>query len=53
MTWETILNLIHDEWMILLLLLLWSVAGVTIICERVYALWNVLAKSEVFKNRNA
>ena len=51
MTWETILNLIHDEWMILLLLLLWSVAGVTIICERVYALWNVLPKSEVFKNR--
>jgi biopolymer transport protein ExbB/TolQ len=51
MTWETILNLIHDEWMILLLLLLWSVAGVTIICERVYALWNVLAKSEAFKNQ--
>ena len=51
MTWETIANLIHDEWMILLLLLLWSVAGVTIICERVYALWNVLPKSEVFKNR--
>lgn len=51
MTWETILNLIHDEWMILSLLVLWSVAGVTIICERVYALWNVLAKSEVFKNQ--
>jgi len=51
MTWETILNLIHDEWMILLLLVLWSVAGVTIICERVYALWNVLSKSEGFKNR--
>jgi len=50
MTWETISNLIHDEWMILSLLLLWSVAGLTIICERVYALWNVLAKSEVFKN---
>jgi biopolymer transport protein ExbB/TolQ len=51
MTWETISNLIHDEWMILSLLLLWSVAGLTIICERVYALWNVLPKSEVFKNR--
>jgi len=51
MTWETIANLIHDEWMILSLLLAWSVAGVTIICERVYALWNVLPKSEVFKNR--
>ena len=51
MTWETIANLIHDEWMILSLLLAWSVAGVTIICERVYALWNVLPKSEVFKDR--
>ena len=51
MTWETIRSLIHDEWAILLLLLLWSVAGVAVICERIYALWSVLAKSEVFKNR--
>jgi biopolymer transport protein ExbB/TolQ len=51
MTWETIRNLIHDEWVILLLLLVWSVAGVAVICERVYSLWRVLAKSEVFKNR--
>jgi biopolymer transport protein ExbB/TolQ len=51
MTWETISNLIHDEWAILLLLLLWSIAGLTIICERAYSLWNVLPKSEVFKNR--
>jgi biopolymer transport protein ExbB/TolQ len=51
MTWETIRNLIHDEWAILLLLLLWSVAGVAVICERIYALWGVLPKSEVFKNR--
>ena len=51
MTWETIRNLIHDEWAILSLLLLWSVAGVAVICERIYALWGVLPKSEVFKNR--
>ncbi len=51
MTWETIRNLLHDEWPILSLLLLWSVAGVAVICERVYALWGVLPKSEVFKNR--
>ncbi len=51
MSWETIRNLVHDEWVILLLLLVWSVAGVSVICERVYSLWRVLAKSEVFKNR--
>jgi len=51
MSWETIRNLIHDEWVILLLLLVWSVAGVAVICERIYSLWGVLAKSEVFKNR--
>jgi biopolymer transport protein ExbB/TolQ len=51
MTWETIRNLIHDEWAILSLLLLWSVAGVAVICERGYALWGVLGKSETFKNR--
>src|SRR5205085_8022373 len=26
-------------------------AGLTIICERVYSLWNVLPKSEAFKNK--
>ena len=51
MTWETIRNLIHDEWVILLLLLVWSVAGVAVICERIYSLWRVLAKSEGFKRR--
>ncbi len=51
MTWETIRNLIHDEWAILLLLLLWSVAGMAVICERIYALWKVLPRSEAFKNR--
>ncbi len=51
MTWETIRSLVHDEWAILLLLLFWSVAGLAVICERVYTLWGVLPKSEVFKNR--
>ena len=51
MTWETILDLVRKEWFILSLLLFWSLAGLTIICERVYSLWNVLPKSEAFKNR--
>jgi biopolymer transport protein ExbB/TolQ len=48
-TWETISNLIRDEWAILSLLLVWSIAGLTIICERIYSLWKVLPKSEMFK----
>jgi len=51
MTWETILDLVRKEWVILSLLLFWSLAGLTIICERVYSLWNVLPKSEAFKNK--
>src|SRR3954465_9939230 len=51
MSWETIRNLVRDEWLILSLLLAWSLAGLTVICERVYALWNVLPKSEAFKNK--
>jgi len=50
-TWETISNLIRDEWAILSLLLVWSIAGLTIICERVYSLWKVVPKSEVFKTQ--
>jgi biopolymer transport protein ExbB/TolQ len=30
---------------------MWSLAGLTIICERFYSLWNVLPKSEAFKDR--
>lgn len=41
----------RDEWLILSLLLLWSLAGLSVICERVYTLWNVLPKSEAFKNK--
>jgi len=44
-------NLVRDEWVILSLLLAWSLAGLTVICERLYALWNLLPKSEAFKNR--
>ena len=51
MSWETIRNLVRDEWVILSLLLAWSLAGLTVICERFYALWNIIPKSELFKNR--
>lgn len=51
MTWETVRNLVRDEWVILSLLLFWSLAGLTVICERLYTFWNVLPKSEAFKNR--
>jgi biopolymer transport protein ExbB len=51
MSWETIRNLVRDEWVILSLLLAWSLAGLTVICERFYALWNIIPKSETFKNR--
>jgi biopolymer transport protein ExbB len=51
MSWETIRNLVRDEWVILSLLLAWSLAGLTVICERFYALWNILPRSETFKNR--
>lgn len=51
MSWETIRNLVRDEWLILSLLLAWSLAGLAVICERFYALWNLIPKSEAFKNR--
>ncbi len=51
MSWETIRNLVRDEWLILSLLLAWSLAGLAVICERVYALWNLIPKSEAFKDR--
>lgn len=51
MNWETIRDLIRGEWLILSLLLAWSLAGLTIICERIYSLWRVLPKSEAFKTK--
>jgi biopolymer transport protein ExbB len=44
-------NLVRDEWLILTLLLAWSLAGLAVICERLYALWNLIPKSEAFKDR--
>ena len=44
-------NLVRDEWVILSLLLAWSLAGLAVICERLYSLWNLVPKSEAFKNR--
>ena len=51
MSWEMMRNLVRDEWVILTLLLAWSLAGLAVICERMYALWNLIPKSESFKNR--
>ena len=51
MSWETIRNLVRDEWLILSLLLAWSLAGLAVICERLYSLWNILPKSAEFKDR--
>jgi biopolymer transport protein ExbB/TolQ len=51
MSWEMMRNLVRDEWLILSLLLAWSLAGLAVICERLYALWNLVPKSEAFKNR--
>ena len=51
MSWETIRNLVRDEWLILSLLLAWSLAGLAVICERLYALWNIIPKSAEFKDR--
>ena len=51
MSWEMMRNLVRDEWVILSLLVAWSLAGLAVICERLYALWNLVPKSEAFKNR--
>jgi biopolymer transport protein ExbB len=51
MTWETLRNLVRDEWVILSLLLAWSLAGLAVICERMYALWNLVPKSDAFRHR--
>jgi biopolymer transport protein ExbB len=48
---EAIRRTAGSDWWLLVLLGLWSVAGLTVILERLYALWNVQEKSEDFKNR--
>src|SRR5262245_53678267 len=48
---EAIKRTATSDWWLLVLLGLWSIAGVTVILERVYALWNLQERSEEFKNR--
>src|SRR4029078_12174620 len=51
MSWEMMRNLVRDEWLILSILLAWSLGGLAVICERLYALWDIVPKSEAFNNR--
>jgi biopolymer transport protein ExbB len=48
---EIIWRMVKDDIFVVILLALWSVVALAIICERVYSLWNVQAKSEAFKDR--
>jgi biopolymer transport protein ExbB len=41
---------VHDAWL-LAILGLWSVTGVTVILERLHFLWDLLPRSQDFKNR--
>src|SRR5215510_4089291 len=51
MFFEAIKRTASSDWWILVLLGLWSVAGLTVILERLHYLWNMQARSEDFKNR--
>jgi biopolymer transport protein ExbB len=48
---EIIWRMVKDDIFVVILLALWSVVALAIICERVYSLWNVQAKTEAFKER--
>jgi biopolymer transport protein ExbB len=48
---EAIKRTATTDWWLLVLLGVWSIAGLTVILERLYFLWNVQEKSEEFKNR--
>jgi biopolymer transport protein ExbB len=48
---EAIKRTASSDWWLLALLGLWSIAGLTVVLERIYALWNVQQRSEDFKNR--
>ena len=48
---EAIKRTASSDWWLLVLLGLWSVAGLTVILERLYFLWNIQERSEDFKNR--
>jgi biopolymer transport protein ExbB len=48
---DIIWRMVHDDPFVVVLLALWSVVALAIICERIYSLWNVQAKTEAFKER--
>ncbi|HJZ87583.1 MAG TPA: MotA/TolQ/ExbB proton channel family protein [Polyangia bacterium] len=48
---EAIKRTAAQDWWLLALLGLWSVAGLTVILERIHFLWNIQERSEDFKNR--
>src|SRR5688500_339643 len=48
---EAIKRTATSDWWLLVLLGVWSVAGLTVILERLHFLWNIQRKSEEFKNR--
>jgi len=51
MFFEAIKRTASSDWWLLALLGLWSVAGLTVILERLHFLWNIQERSEDFKNR--
>jgi len=48
---EILWRMVKDDLFVVVLLAIWSVVALAIICERVYALWNVQDKSRSFKER--
>jgi len=48
---KPVLDLFGGDWMVFLLLLAWSVAGVTVILERIFALWRIADRSSEFAER--
>jgi len=48
---KPVLDLFGGDWLVFLLLLAWSVAGVTVIFERIYALWRIADRSSEFAER--
>lgn len=49
--WKQALELFGGDWVVLTLLLAWSLAGVTVILERTYALWRIADRSREFAGR--
>jgi biopolymer transport protein ExbB/TolQ len=48
---EAIKRTAASDWWLLVLLGVWSIAGLTVILERLHFLWNMQERSEDFKNR--